>query len=284
MRNRAAPTVSLALLALGACGPAEDSAPQSTSGAPREHARAQLVAGVDAVAPGATFELAVRLEMDDHWHVYWTNPGDSGLATEVRLRGPDGFELGEVAFPGPELLVAPGDIVTYGYEHEVHLPATVTVPADPGPGPFRFEADVRWLVCEDGGSCIPGDATVSLELPLADGDPGPGTHADALTANRARLPRSWEQLAPAPQASWAGPADAPRLTLALAGAELEFFPSADPALFLKSRQPSAGRLVLEFEFEPGNGSAVRPRARGLLRVRQGSAEGFYRIDMQRSDG
>ncbi len=271
----------LTAAASGACAPAERESSEDAGG-PREHARAELVASVSRVAPGASFELAVRLEMDDHWHVYWKNPGDSGLATEVRAHGPEGFAVGDVRFPGPERLVAPGDIVTYGYEHEVLLPVRVTAPADPGPGPYRFTAEVDWLVCEDGGSCIPGEAVVELELPAAaDGDPGSGTHAQAFANLQRRLPRPFGELEPAPRASWDGPADAPRLTLTLEGAQLDFFPAANPTLFLNSRQPAPGRLVLEFEYESGEGSTAPPRAQGLLSVRRDDSQGFYRFDMQR---
>ena len=43
-----------------------------------EQAIAELVSGGTAGQPGQTIEVALRLQLDPHWHVYWKNPGDTG--------------------------------------------------------------------------------------------------------------------------------------------------------------------------------------------------------------
>ena len=64
----------------------------------------ELVSGVDAVVAGEPFELAVRMKTDPGWHVYWKNPGDSGLPVSVRWDLPEGFKAGDVHWPVPERL------------------------------------------------------------------------------------------------------------------------------------------------------------------------------------
>ena len=54
------------------------------------HTEVELVSGVDAVAAGEPFDLAVRMKTDPGWHVYWKNSGDSGLPVAVRWDLPDG--------------------------------------------------------------------------------------------------------------------------------------------------------------------------------------------------
>ena len=44
---------------------------------------ATLLADVDSVKAGKTFNLGVLLKIKPGWHVYWKNPGDSGMATKV---------------------------------------------------------------------------------------------------------------------------------------------------------------------------------------------------------
>ena len=138
--------------------------------APKSHpAKAELVADVASVSAGKPFTVGVRLTMEPHWHTYWLNPGDSGQPISVKWNLPEGFTASNLRFPVPMRFVQPGDIVGYGYEDEVMLLATITPPAklpDSGGGAgVPLSANVRWLVCKD--VCIPGKATVSLDLPIA---------------------------------------------------------------------------------------------------------------------
>lgn len=48
-----------------------------------EHVQAELGSVVTTIQPGASFWTVLHLHMQDGWHTYWQNPGDSGLATEV---------------------------------------------------------------------------------------------------------------------------------------------------------------------------------------------------------
>ncbi len=45
--------------------------------------RLELVAAVDTVQPGSSFDVALKLTPGEGWHVYWKNPGDVGLPTTL---------------------------------------------------------------------------------------------------------------------------------------------------------------------------------------------------------
>ena len=96
------------------------------------------------------------------------------------FRCPPGFEVGELKFPVPERIVLPGDIVSYGYENEVTLVATVTPPKDMKPGQsIDISAKANWLVCKE--ICLPGDGQASLNLPVSQkSGPANTEHFDAL--------------------------------------------------------------------------------------------------------
>ncbi len=47
---------------------------------------ASLVSSLDAAPPGRSFDAGLRLKMKPGWHVYWLNPGDSGLAPKLLWR------------------------------------------------------------------------------------------------------------------------------------------------------------------------------------------------------
>ena len=150
-----------------------------------EHAVIELLAEPSQIVPGETFNLAVRFDLEPHWHIYWKNPGASGLPPEINWTLPTGFEVGEAQWPAPERIVLEG-LVSYGYENRVTFIVPVKAPDDLEPGaaaPLR--AEISYLICKE--ICLPGEAVAHLELPVGDrSEPGP--NAGAFEETRASQP------------------------------------------------------------------------------------------------
>jgi len=148
---------------------------------------ATLFSEVQTVSPESRFLVGVRLQMAPGWHVYWRNPGEAGVASEVTFRA-EGLAFGSLQWPAPKVLRSPdGSIVTYGYSDEVLLFAEASAPA-PSAQTLRLSALVDVLVCEV--ECIP--VTLGLERMLAVG-PHPlrdGAGRALLEAAAARVPRA----------------------------------------------------------------------------------------------
>jgi len=51
---------------------------------------AQLVSSHYRASPGQTIDVALRTVLDEHWHTYWRNPGDSGEAVQISWSLPEG--------------------------------------------------------------------------------------------------------------------------------------------------------------------------------------------------
>ena len=68
------------------------SVPAAANPVRADHIDVELVSATNSVEPGGTLTLALRLKADEHWHTYWKNPGDSGLATQIAWTLPEGFE------------------------------------------------------------------------------------------------------------------------------------------------------------------------------------------------
>ena len=126
--------------------------------------RAEILVEPGSITPGKPFSAGIRLTTRPGWHTYWRNPGDSGLATTVQWRLPEGFGAGEIQWPVPERIPV-GPLVNFGYENAVVLLATLTPPATLGAGTVEIAADVDYLVCER--VCIPGDAKLAVRVPAA---------------------------------------------------------------------------------------------------------------------
>ena len=127
---------------------------------------AQLMSSHDSVAPGSDFYVALRTELDDHWHTYWLNPGDSGEPVQIDWQLPDGVTAGDIIWPLPKP-IATGPLVNYGFEGAPVFPVKFALSNDVSPGTrLQINADVYYLVCYD--VCIPEDTMLSLDIIVGD--------------------------------------------------------------------------------------------------------------------
>lgn len=230
-----------------------------------ERVEAELHAERVAAVPGQPATVGLRLKMDEHWHTYWKNPGDSGLPTKIAWKLPEGWTAGPIQWPHPEAQPV-GPLMNYGYSDEVMLLVELTPPADAKPGPVAITADASWLVCKD--VCIPEKATLALAFAVDGGEPGaaPG-NASHFREARARLPvavSGWDA-----QSTIAGDRLALRVMPpagSVAPAKLAFFPYREN--FVDHPAPQAMR-------RDGNGfrldvKLVQPVASGI-----GEAAGVF---------
>ncbi len=131
---------------------------------PADPVAARLVPEAGSVVPGGTLWLDLHLDIAPGWHVYWRNPGDSGLPTEIAWDLPSGFSAGEIAWPAPERFVL-GTIGNYGYHGSADLLVPIAAPVTLNPGDaVHLAANATWLVCSE--ICIPGEAKLALDLPV----------------------------------------------------------------------------------------------------------------------
>src|SRR5882724_10573611 len=149
--------------------------------------RAELLAGSTAIVPGKSFTVGLLLRMAPGWHTYWKFSGDAGLPTELKWKLPPGWKIGEVQWPIPLKTIDPGDIQTYGYVDEVLLTQEVTPPPKIDNSTIKLVADASWLVCEK--ICIPGSATLELELPVSASSQPANT--ELFPRYRRLLPQNW---------------------------------------------------------------------------------------------
>ncbi len=151
--------------------------------------QAELIASAADIQPGRPFWIGVRLRMDENWHVYWMNPGDSGLATAVEWRLPHGITAGELLWPYPQRIETP-PLVSFGYEGEAVLLTQMRADATLSPGDVLvIGARVEWLACRE--ECLPGGEELILELPVQAGSPSRNSLlSEEFTAARRKLPQN----------------------------------------------------------------------------------------------
>jgi len=197
-----------ALGVLGALVPAALAEPE-----PGPHVTATLVADHAGVAPGQTIHVALRQQIQPHWHTYWKNPGDSGEPPRLAWTLPAGFTTGDIVWPTPGKLPV-GPLMNYGYEGEVLLPIPLTAPATAkAGGTAHLAAKVEILVCAE--ICVPETKDIALDLPVTTA-PAP---ADPTWG-----PKIAQVIAAAPQPAGLSAAfqpKGPNIALAIAGPALK---------------------------------------------------------------
>ena len=151
----------------------------------------QAMADREAIIPGGELNLLISVKPDKDWHVYWQNPGGTGMPTSINWRLPDGFKAGPTQYPVP-IAHFDKDLeeTSYILEGESLFLTTVTVPADiPTGKDVSLTAKVSWLACKK--ECIPGEVEVVLTLPVAEKGAAPRpANAKLFEQARQALPES----------------------------------------------------------------------------------------------
>ncbi len=103
--------------------------------------------------------IGIRFQMDEHWHVYWKNPGDSGAAPKFRIVAKNA-SVSEVLWPYPSRLPI-AHLTNLGYDDETVYFFKIKPNSS---SPIELEANLEWLVCKD--ECVPGFGQVNFSRPV----------------------------------------------------------------------------------------------------------------------
>jgi thiol:disulfide interchange protein DsbD len=128
------------------------------------HTKVDLVNLTPDIRPGQKALIAVRLVCDEHYHIYWKNPGDAGQSPTIEWKDAAGTAPGALLYPGPKMLDQKG-VYNFVHEFETLLLVELTIPATAA-GELNLKAKVEWLECDDKG-CYPFDKDVELKLKVA---------------------------------------------------------------------------------------------------------------------
>jgi len=127
---------------------------------------ASLVSSHDSVAAGQSFYVALETKLDDKWHTYWRNPGDSGEPVQINWVLPEGMQAGDIQWPLPKTLPT-GPLVNYGFEGAPIFSVQFTAPANAAIGDILIiKAEFYYLVCYD--VCIPEDGTLDILIEIGE--------------------------------------------------------------------------------------------------------------------
>jgi DsbC/DsbD-like thiol-disulfide interchange protein len=129
---------------------------------PETHAKVQLIS-LGSIHPAGPFWVGVLFQLDEGWHIYWQNPGDSGEPPKIQWKLPPDWRASEIRWPRP-ILLGQGSVRDYGYESHVVLLSTLQ-PQHQVTTPVEIAATVKYVACRE--ICVPGKAEVTLLVPVS---------------------------------------------------------------------------------------------------------------------
>jgi len=234
-----------------------------------------LVAERTALVPGETAWIGLRLEVEEGWHVYWRNNGDTGAPFTFDFETTGPVRIGEAHYPAPERY--PNDnSLDYIYEDQVMVLFPVEVSAAARVGEtVRIEGDIVWLVCAE--ICLVGEGAVSLQLPVR-GESQASDEHEAFERTRERLPRPYAEARRAGvRVEWRGA----ELRIEAPGAtELTFFPfepsrSPQPTDPVDDAAAQADHLTIAYKDRDVRGAE---RVGGVLAIERDGESLFFEIE------
>ena len=168
-----------ASLAIGVAllkGGAQSSASEDTT----PYSDLSLISGVEKIDGDKPFLVGVSFSMDDAWHIYWKNPGDSGMPPAFEWSLPEGFKITKSYWPAPKRF-KDGEIWNYGYEGVATVLFEVTPASGFTGGKAEIGVAVDYLICKD--QCLPGFD----ELKMTVGQAEPHSFKEAMSAVPAKI-------------------------------------------------------------------------------------------------
>ena len=264
MTARAVPAATAALLLL-----AQLAAAQVHEG--KTIVAAKLVADSSRVQPGRAFTAGVHFTVEPGWHVYWINPGDTALPIRVAWKTPEGAKASPLRWPAPRNFREGGTITVFGYDRETLLLSTITPPKSLDGNTFTLDAKAEWLVCEK--VCLPGEASLTLTLPV--GDAAPSADVEAIRRFAAQIPRDGKTAGVTISNATAAKLDAERWRVSLSidgarGGITAFFPHKIDGFAIEHGTIAVKGNEVAFTALPDDEKVVPRRVSGVVMTGAGS--------------
>ena len=132
---------------------------------PEDLVEVEISSESDVIKPGESTWLLLSVKVQDGWHMYWKNAGESGYPTTLEWEV-DSATIGPLMFPSPKPYDFLG-MVIYVHEKEFVLLNKLSLDDDFEAGnDIEINGKLSTLVCNE-ENCLPYDIDVSVKIPTA---------------------------------------------------------------------------------------------------------------------
>lgn len=149
----------------------------------------KLIPENQSFARDLSARLGVQFQIKKGWHIYWLNPGESGLPPRITWRPVPGLEFQETHWPFPELFQTE-QIQNFGYSETATAIQTFRVQKNFSGSHFDLHGDIEWLACQE--ICIPGKAEINQTFEVRPKGVVDIKAKSLLDEANAKLPRTFD--------------------------------------------------------------------------------------------
>lgn len=129
----------------------------------RDKVQAKIIRSVYLADKDSSIQLGLLIQLAKDWHIYWKNPGDTGIPTTIEWKVPKDFKLLNKHWSIPKAFEFDG-LVSYGYEDQVLFIAELQIPNNTSESEINLSVKIESLICKD--VCIPFDTLINYQLDL----------------------------------------------------------------------------------------------------------------------
>lgn len=126
-------------------------------------AKADIILDSFDIEKDSVIQAGILVTLEDGWHIYWRNSGDSGMPTSFEFDVPDGIKVIEIQWPVPKIFEFEG-YASYGYEDKVLFPFKLILSKENYDKPFLINVKLKSLICKD--VCKPYNDELKKEIDL----------------------------------------------------------------------------------------------------------------------
>jgi len=135
---------------------------------------------------GQVARLGIQFEIKKGWHIYWLNPGESGLAPRLTWQPNSALEFSDAHWPHPEMFVTE-QIQNFGYEGSATVIQKFKIQKNFQGNQVDLQGKVEWLACQE--VCIPGKQDLSQTLKVGNKATIDSKAKDALDQASLQVPQ-----------------------------------------------------------------------------------------------
>ena len=129
----------------------------------RDKVQAKIIRSVYLADKDSSIQLGLLIQLPKDWHIYWKNPGDTGIPTTIEWKVPKDFKLLNKHWSIPKAFEFDG-LVSYGYEDQVLFFAELQIPNNTSESEINLSVKIESLICK--AVCIPFDTLINYQLDL----------------------------------------------------------------------------------------------------------------------
>ena len=122
--------------------------------------KVELLPAFADVQKNETLDILVKITPQNGWHIYWDNPGDAGLPTQVIWNLSPNMKIVEMGHSAPQKYNVDG-LVLFGFGKSAYWKYRVTHSENEK---INLQAKVSWLACKE--ECVPETVRISLDIPV----------------------------------------------------------------------------------------------------------------------